>query len=88
MKNKFKIRGHKSTNSAFTAFMFSIFTVLALILFSFFGIITLITCSVFALIASALRFVTPSGKKNANYDIRTKTLTLEKNDYEVIENDK
>ena len=88
MSNKFKIHFHKSTASSFMIFMLLLFVVLGLILFSFFGIIAFIAAGIFALLASALRLIMPSrSKKFNNYDSKTKTLTLEEKDYEIIEDD-
>ncbi|MGI9534966.1 MAG: hypothetical protein ACR2NW_08435 [Thermodesulfobacteriota bacterium] len=89
MNEKHKISFYKSTTSPFLVFIILFFVITGLILFSFFGIIAFIAAGIFALIASALRLIMPSkSKKFDNYNSRTNTLTLEKKDYEIIEDDK
>jgi len=87
MKNRFKIHSYISPSSSFIGLVIFIFIILSLIMFSFFGIIAFIIASVIAVVASVIRLIMPSRKKFKNYNPATKTLTLEENDYEIIEDD-
>ena len=89
MNNKPKIYNYRGSFPPFLIFIFFVFLILGLILFSFFGIIAFIAAGVLALVTSVVRFIFPSKfRKFDNYNPRTKTLTLEEEDYEVLDEEK
>ena len=88
MRKKPSGQYYKGSFPPFLIFVFIFFIIIGLILFSSFGIIALIAAGVLALVTSVIRFLFPSRfKRFDNYNPRTKTLTLQEKDYEIIDDD-
>lgn len=73
-------------------FIFLILFLLLLffIFFAFFGVVAALLIGVFTIGASILRYIFPNKNKiinNRRYDPNTQTITLDENDYEIVDKD-
>lgn len=89
MNNKPDIRIYQTKASPLSVIVVLFLIIVGISLFFFFGFIALIISGLLALGASLLRLFIPKKKRLfKEYDTRTRTITLEKKDYEIIDHDK
>jgi len=88
MNNKPEIKIYQAKSSPFLMIAVIFFIILGISLFFFFGFIALIISGLFAIGASLVRFFMPKKpEKFKEYDPKTGIITLEKKDYEIIDDD-
>ena len=89
MNNKPDIRIYQAKSSPLLTIAVILIVVIGISLFFFFGFIALIVAGILAIGTSLYRFFVPKKpEKFKDYDPRTGTITLEKSDYEIIDEDK
>ncbi len=89
MNNGPNIKIYQAKSSPLLTIAVILIVVIGISLFFFFGFIALIVAGILAIGTSLYRFFVPKKPdKFKEYDPRTGTITLEKSDYEIIDEDK
>ncbi len=89
MNNGPNIKIYRAKSSPLLTIAVILIVVVGISLFFFFGFIALIVAGILAIGTSLYRFFVPKKQdKFKDYDPRTGTITLEKSDYEIIDDDK
>ena len=89
MNNRPDLKIYQAKPSPLLTILIILIVVVGVSLFFFFGFIALIIAGILAIGTSLYRFFVPKKPdKFKDYDPRTGTITLEKSDYEIIDDDK